>query len=84
MRIKVAKAPRAEVKPISLLGTLCYYYPQYTLQEARNLPYKHVILLINTAHRIKAADNLNLLQIVAAPNYEGRVNELINYYKGQL
>lgn len=51
-----------------LLAQLCFYYPQYTLQQARRLPYKHVIILLEEAKRMKAREYLELTQIAAAPH----------------
>lgn len=70
--IKVQKASESASKGHSkagrLLAQLCYFYPQYTLAEARKLPYKHVKLLLDEAKRMKAQENLDLLQITAAPH----------------
>ena len=50
-----------------LHARLCYYYPQYTLYEARRLPDKDVRLLLQTAEREKAKHYLYLTQIASAP-----------------
>lgn len=51
-----------------LLATLCYYYPQYTFAQARQLPYIRVQQLLRTAHKIEATRFFNLTQIAAAPH----------------
>jgi len=66
-RIEVAKVPAREISARSILAKLCYFYPQYTLAQAKRLPYKDVMLLIKTAQREKAAEYYNLTQIAAAP-----------------
>lgn len=53
-----------------LLTKLCYFYPQYTYDMARGLPYFRVMQLLKTAEREKAADYLNMLQIAVAPHSE--------------
>ena len=50
-----------------LHARLCYYYPTYSLAEARRLPHKDVLLLIRTAEREKAKHYLTLTEIAAAP-----------------
>lgn len=85
VRIEVAKIqkPKIKAKSSNLLAALCFYYPQYTLQEARKLPYKHVQLLLDEMNRIKANDYFNLLQISAAPHTErGKgVKDLSKHYQ---
>jgi hypothetical protein len=81
--IQVAKIPRPEAKPMRLLATLCFFYPQYTLASARKLPYKHVVLLIQEAQRQQAADYYNMVQIVSAPHTEkaAGVKKLSDHFK---
>lgn len=70
--IKVAKVPEKKSSSNSttlrVLATLCYYYPAYTLREARKLPYKHVVLMISQARRLQALEMYNLTQIAVAPH----------------
>jgi hypothetical protein len=66
--IQVAPVPKKKVKALDLLAELCYFYPQYTLAEARRLPAKDVLLLLKVAHKKKAEEYLNLTQIAAAPH----------------
>lgn len=65
------------------LYMLCYYYPQYTLQEARQLPFNHVMALLQTARREKALEYSELLNISTAPHTKkGQgVKKLANQYK---
>lgn len=81
MKIKVAQIPKKKTSPSSLLATFCYHFPQYTLKEARKLPYKHVVLLINTANKMKALEYLNLLQISIAPNTKDGGKDLKSSYE---
>jgi len=83
--IKVQKIPTPDVSPLKLLAQLCFHYPQYTLKEARTLPYKHVVLLIKTAQAEKAKDYLNHAQIAAAPHSKKGMGykKLISKYKEQ-
>jgi hypothetical protein len=84
MRIKVAKEEQRPVSISELLAALCYFYPQYTLQEARKLPYRHVRLLVKEANRQQAVHYYNLLQITASPHTDkgSGVKKLSDYYKG--
>ena len=50
-----------------LWAEVCYFYPQYTLQEASKLPYRDILLLLKTANAIRAENYYNLTQIAAAP-----------------
>jgi hypothetical protein len=49
-------------------ATVAYYYPQYTLKEARKLPARDIKLLIKIARKLEAEKMFNLTQIVAAPH----------------
>lgn len=49
-------------------ATICYYYPQYTLEEASKLSVRDINLLIHTANKIEAERLFSLTQIVAAPH----------------
>lgn len=69
-RVKVQKVKSASSKlnGDELLAQLCFLYPQYTLNEARRLPYKDVQLLLRVAQKQQAAQLYNLTQVVAAPH----------------
>lgn len=68
--IKVKKVPVGGGKQArrELYATLCWYYPQYTLQNVQAMPARDVHLLIKTAQRQEARYLLNLTQIAAAPH----------------
>lgn len=82
--IQVAKAPTQTSKESHrrLYAKVCYFYPQYTLAQARRLPARDVALLLSEAARQEAARNHSLTQIVAAPHSEGgeAVGELLEHY----
>jgi hypothetical protein len=69
-RIKVqkVKTARAKLNGDELLAQLCFLFPQYTLNEARRLPYKDVQLLLRVAQKQQATQLYNLTQVVAAPH----------------
>lgn len=75
--VKVQKAPSAASSDresfiaADILTKLCYFYPRYSLEEARKLPYRHVARLIRTANRERAIHYLNLTQIATAPHIKG-------------
>lgn len=84
--IKVAKPVKAQGQKsnaLRLLATLCYFYPQYTLAEARKLPHKRVVLLVNTAQRMEATKMYNLTQIASAPHSKNGkgVKKLLDHFK---
>lgn len=65
-----------------LYATVCYYYPQYDLQSASQLPARDMILLINTAKRRESAYLYNLTAIAAAPHSKkmSEVKKLLNHF----
>jgi hypothetical protein len=66
--IKVASVPTKQIQARHLLAMLCFYYPQYTLAEARQLKAKDVMLLLKIAQIEKSKEYFNLTQIAAAPH----------------
>lgn len=67
------------------LATLCFYYPAYTLAEARKIPYRDVLLLLDIARKERSKFLYDLTQIAAAPQTEkGKgVKMLSEFYMGQ-
>jgi len=65
------------------LYQLCYYYSQYTLQDARALPYHQVLRMLQVAQQEKAAEFLQLTNITAAPHTKkgSGVRKIANQYK---
>jgi hypothetical protein len=69
--IKIAKAHETKSDGedvLRSLASLCYYYPAYTLRMARNVPYKHVKIMLSQAKRMEAIRFHNQAQIAAAPH----------------
>lgn len=83
---QIPKAKKSESDSLELLALLCYYYPQYTLEQARKLPYRHVKLLLHTARRQRAMEFLTLTQISTAPHTKkmSGVKKLMKYFKEQI
>lgn len=80
---KAVSKPRKQISNRKLWARVCYFYPQYTLEEASKLTVRDIKLLLNTAKEIEAEKNFELVQIVAAPHTEkGKgVRQLSNLYK---
>lgn len=68
----------------SLIGTLCYYYPQYTFKQAEQLPLRRIISLLKVASQQQALYYKNMTQIIAAPHSKKATNvrKLIDHYNG--
>lgn len=62
---------------------VCYYYPQYTLEDAAKLSRRDLQLLLKTAIKLEAERNYQLVQIVAAPHTKkGKgVKDLTDHYR---
>ena len=76
-------APKKESSNRELYASVAFYYPQYTLKQVSKLPYRDVVLLLETARRINAERFLTLTHIATAPHTkDGKgVKELINQFK---
>ena len=84
-RVKAQPIPSGgggKLKNRELWATICYYYPQYTLQEASKLTVRDIKLLLKTAEKIEANKMYNLTQIAAAPHTKKGlgVKELTEYF----
>lgn len=80
--IQVATAPKQKQSPRKLYAQVCYFYPQYTLAQARKLPARDVALLLREAAHQEAARNYSLTQIVAAPHSEKgeAIGQLLDHF----
>lgn len=81
--IQAKKVPQKKVESDSLLALFCFYFPQYTLEQARKLPYKQIRLMIGVAQKELARQRYELVQIVAAPHTQkGRgVRALLQHFR---
>jgi len=66
--IEVQKAPEKKSSKRELYARVCYFYPQYRLDEVQKMPNRDVMLLLKVANQIEALKMLNLTQISAAPH----------------
>ena len=67
-----------------LYARVAFFYSQYTLEEVEALPYRDLVLLLNTATKIEAERMYNLTMIASAPqskNGKG-VKTLMEHFKG--
>lgn len=82
-RVSVQKVPEKEVPIDRLLAQFCYYFQQYTYEEARKLPYKRIKIMLKEAGRREAENYINLLNIsVAAQDTKGRnIRKLLDFYR---
>ena len=82
-KIEVAKIPQKDVKKRNLYARVCYFYPQYRLEDVAKMPNRDVVLLLKTAEQVEALRMLNLTQIAAAPHTKkgSGVQKLSNHFK---
>ena len=69
-----------------LWAMICYYYPQYTLKEASQLPVRDIKLLLRVADKLEARKKYDLTQIVAAPHTKkgSGVKKLTEHFRKQM
>lgn len=82
-RIEVQQAPQKKLSKREMYAMVCYYYPQYNLQEASKLTARDIVLLLKTATRVDGMKYHTLTQIVAAPySHRGKnVASLLSRFK---
>ena len=87
-RVKAQPIPTTnkKVNKRELWATVCYYYPQYTLEEASKLPVRDIKLLLRVAEKMEAGKRYEYTQIVAAPHTKkGKgVKQLTEYYRKKM
>lgn len=66
--LKAQKIPKKQLSSGYILARFCYYFPQYTFEQARRLPYKRVGQLLKAVDREYARKMIDLLNIVASPH----------------
>jgi hypothetical protein len=84
--LKAQKVPKKQVKVDNILARFCFYFPQYTFAQARKLPYKRVIQLLQAVDREHAKNMIDLVRIVAGPHSKdkGVMNKLLSEFKDRL
>lgn len=65
---KPVHTPSSSQHKREIYAEVCYYYPQYKLDEVAKLPARDITLLLKVAHRMKAMEYYNLVQVVASPH----------------
>ena len=73
----------SDAEIVDLLTRVCYFYPQYTLEDAERLTDQQVMALLLQAEKQKAIEYYNLTMISAAPHSKNGklVGTLIKQYK---
>lgn len=84
--IKVQKIPQKTISIDEILMQFCFYFPKYSFKEAKQLPYKRVILLLKIAQKENAKKMLELLNIVTAPHTKNGsgIKTITSYYQNIL
>lgn len=83
MRVKAQKIPQKKISPEQIIALFCYHYQQYTFKQARNLPYKRVVMMLKVAEKEHAKRMFELTRIVAAPHTKkgSGVKSVLSYYE---
>jgi len=85
--IKVKSVSGVSVKrttPLDILGTFIYHYPQYTLEQARKMPYRTIVKLLQIANKQQTIKYIHLLQINASAQSEKSYKSLHKSYREQI
>lgn len=81
--IKVQKIPRKTESALETVARFCFYFQQYTFQEARKLPFKYINLMLTVARKEYAMKMHDLTQAISAPNTPKGigVKKMLKYFK---
>ena len=82
--IKAQKVPKKVDSAEDILARFCYYYKQYTLNQAKGMPYKRITQMLKVADREQATFLANLTNVVASPHTKkgSGVKKMLEYFKG--
>ncbi len=78
---KATKIPTPIVTADELLASFCYHFPQYSFAQARQLPFKRIKLLLNTARKEQARTMLDLLRVFNGSQSKEGVDNVVSYFK---
>ena len=81
--LKAQKIPQKIVSAEDVLSKFCYYFPRYTYNQARKVPYKRVRKMLSIAQKEEAQKMIYLTHIVAAPHSKkgSGVKKLLEHFK---
>lgn len=67
----------------TLYATVCFYYPQYKLEDVEQMPYRDVALLLRIAEQMEASRMYNYTLIASAPHSKNGngVKNLIEHFR---
>lgn len=84
--IKAQKIPKRTEPAVETIARFCFHFPQYKFEEARQLPFKNVALMLRMARKERARQMYELTQIMAAPHTDkGKgVKKMLNYFQKQM
>ncbi len=78
--IEISAKEKADI----LASRVCYYYPCYTLAEARRLPARDCSVLLKTAMREQDMQYFELTQIAVAPHSKTGAKKLLSHYQSRI
>lgn len=84
--IKAQKIPSPKAEnPLDIIARLCYYYPQYTFKEAKELPFPVVKRLIRVANNEQCLKMIYLSRVMN-PAYQNKNagKKVVEYFQGKI
>lgn len=83
--IKVKKVPeRAPPTSQEILATFCFYYQQYTYEQAKQLPYRRISSFLKIARKQQAQKMLDLTRVIAGASSSKGLENVLSYFNGIL
>ena len=66
--IKAQRIPKPKGSPDDLLALFIFYFPQYTLKQAKKMPNVRLRKMLKVVKKEEARKNITLLEIITAPH----------------
>lgn len=78
---RATKIPAKTLSAENILSKFCYYFPQYTYEQARKLPYKTVRLMLKTAKIEQAKHMVDLLRVHSGSRTKKGQKSVLSYFE---
>lgn len=81
--IKAQKIPQSS-QPVTVddeLTRFCLYFSQYTLSDARKMPYKRIVQMLRVARQEYGRKMYDLTTAICSPHSKGGPARVLEYFK---
>lgn len=78
---KASKIPKKAISSAELLTIFCYYFPQYTLAQAKEMPYVRIVRMLKVVRKERAKHMLDFARVIFASGNKSGMKDVLSYFK---